>query len=53
MGIKCTVLDTKSTIIITVSNSVDSESSITKSILIVSYYIFEMGRRYSLPMDKC
>ena len=50
--IKYTFFDTKSTIVITVLNSVDSESFTTKLILIVFYLVFGIGSGCSSPSCK-
>ena len=53
MGMKCTVLNTESTTIMTASNSMYSGSSTTKSMLIISHYVFGTGRGCSLPIGRC
>ena len=53
VGTKCTVLDTEFIAVITILNSTNSGSSMTKSTLIVFHYVFEMRRKCSLLMDRC
>ena len=49
---KCNVLDTESTTIITVSKHTDSRNSMTKLMLIVLHYVSKIIRGYSLWIDK-
>jgi len=50
---KCIVLDTKSTIVITILSLIDSASSTTESILIAFYYVPNYNSVYSSPNGRC
>ena len=50
--IKYTILNTKSTIVITTSNPNDSRSSITKFILILFYLIFSIANKFNFPSSN-
>ena len=49
---KWIVLNTKSTMVITILNSTDLESSITNSILVIFYLVSKIEKECSLLMDR-
>jgi len=50
--IRYTILNTESTIVITISNPNDSRISITKFILIVFYLVFGIANEFSFPSSS-
>jgi len=50
--IRYTILNTESTIVITISNPNDSRISITKFTLIVFYLVFGIANEFSFPSSS-